>query len=94
MGRYVRKMQLMLTSMANFSVRQTLLTWISLLLGEQFNPDRHCLLQRLDWNNLAQGFSLASAIGHSPKIVQDVREFAVQFVRDDFQKRILYDYPQ
>ena len=26
-----------------------------------------------------QGFSLASAIGHSPKIVPDVREFAVQF---------------
>ena len=40
-----------------------------------------------------QGFSLASAIGHSPKIVPDVREFAVQFgqfVRDDFQKPILY----
>ena len=40
-----------------------------------------------------QGFSLASAIGHSPKIVPDVREFAVQFgqfVRDNFQKRILY----
>ena len=40
-----------------------------------------------------QGFSLASAIGHSPKIVPDVREFAVQFgqfVRDDFQKCILY----
>ena len=36
-----------------------------------------------------QGFSLASAIGHSPKIVPDVREFAVQFgqfVPDDFQK--------
>ena len=35
-----------------------------------------------------QGFSLASAIGHSPKIVPDVREFAVQFgqfVRDDFR---------
>ena len=32
-------------------------------------------------------------IGHSPKIVPDVREFAVQFgqfVRDDFQKRTLY----
>ena len=40
-----------------------------------------------------QGFSLASAIGHSPKIVPDVREFAVQlgqFVRDDFRKRMLY----
>ena len=40
-----------------------------------------------------QGFSLASAIGHSPKIVPDVREFAVQFgqfVRDDFPKRMLY----
>ena len=54
MGRYVRKMQLMLTSMANFSDRQTLWTWIRLLLGEQFNPDPHCLLQRLDWNNLAE----------------------------------------
>ena len=35
-----------------------------------------------------QGFTLASAIGHSPKIVPDVREFAVQFgqfVRDDFR---------
>ena len=44
-----------------------------------------------------QGFSLASAIGHSPKIVRDVREFAVQFgqfVRDDFQKRTLYGYAQ
>ena len=28
-----------------------------------------------------QGFSLASAIGHSPKIVPDVQEFAVQFGR-------------
>ena len=39
--------------------------------------------------SIPQGFSLASAIGHSPKIVPDVREFAVQFgqfVRDDFQK--------
>ena len=44
-----------------------------------------------------QGFSLASAIGHSPKIVPDVREFAVQFgqfVRDDFQKCILYGNTQ
>ena len=34
-----------------------------------------------------QGFSLASALGHSLKIVPDVREFAVQFgqfVQDDF----------
>ena len=45
MARYVRKMQLMHTS---------LWTWIRLLLGEQFNPDPHCLLQRLDWNNLAE----------------------------------------
>ena len=28
-------------------------------------------------NHVHQGFSLASAIGHSPKIVPDVREFAV-----------------
>ena len=44
-----------------------------------------------------QGFSLASAIGHSPKIVPDVREFAVQFgqfVRDDFRKHTLYGYAQ
>ena len=44
-----------------------------------------------------QGFSLALAIGHSPKIVPDVREFAVQFgqfVRDDFQKCILYGNAQ
>ena len=36
-----------------------------------------------------QGFSLASAIGHSQKIVLDVQEFAVQFgqfVRGDFRK--------
>ena len=34
-----------------------------------------------------QGFSLGSALRHSPKIVPDVREFADQFgqfVRDDF----------
>ena len=40
-----------------------------------------------------QGVSLALAIGHSPKIVPDVREFAVQFkqfVRDDIRKRTLY----
>ena len=50
-----------------------------------------------DWPTLRQGFSLASAIGHSPKIVPDVREFAVQFgqfVRDDFWKCTLYGYAQ
>ena len=39
---------------------------------------------------VCQGFSLGSAIGHSPKIVSDVRDFAVQFgqfVRDNFRKR-------
>ena len=44
-----------------------------------------------------QGFSLALAMGHSPKIVPDVREFAVQFgqfVRDNFQKCILYGNAQ
>ena len=54
------------------------------------------------WNDtiavaVRQGFSLASAIGHSPKIVPDVREFAVQFgqfVRDDFQKCIRYGNAQ
>ena len=44
----------MLTSMLISLYRQTLWTWIRLLLGEQFNPDSHCLLQRLDWNNLAE----------------------------------------
>ena len=41
---------------------------------------------------LVQGFSLASAIGHSPKIVPVVRDFAVQFgqfVRDNFRKRCM-----
>ena len=38
--------------------------------------------------NMIQGFSLASALEHSPKIVPDIREFAVQFVRDDFLKRL------
>ena len=44
-----------------------------------------------------QGFSLASAIGHSLKIVPDVQEFAVQlgqFVRDDFLKHTLYGNAQ
>ena len=47
--------------------------------------------------DLTQGFSLVSAIGHSPKIVPDVREFAVQFgqfVRDDFRKHTLYGNAQ
>ena len=46
---------------------------------------------------MIQGFSLASAMVHSPKIVPDVREFAVQFghfVRDDFRKRMLYGNAQ
>ena len=54
MGRYVRKMQLILRQWLISPYRQTLWTWIRLLLGEQFNPDPHCLLQRLDWNNLAE----------------------------------------
>ena len=40
---------------------------------------------------LATGIQIG--IGHSPKIVPDVRVFAVQFsqfVRDDFRKRTLY----
>ena len=45
-----------------------------------------------------QGFSLASAIEHSPKIVPDVQDFAVQFagqfVRYDFRKHTLYGYAQ
>ena len=46
---------------------------------------------------MLQGFSLASAIGHSPKIVPDVRDFAVQFgqfVRDNFWKHKLNGYAQ
>ena len=46
---------------------------------------------------LGPGFKLASAIGHSPKIVLDIRDFAVQFgqfVRDDFRKHMLYGYAQ
>ena len=57
---------------------------------------RSYLLVLYRWS-IIQGFSLASAIGHSPKMVPDVREFAVQFgqfVRDDFQKRILYGNAQ
>ena len=46
---------------------------------------------------VTQGFSLASAIGHGPKIVPDVREFAVQFghfVLDNFLKRTLHGNAQ
>ena len=50
MGRYVRKMQLMLTSIANF-IRTDKHCGPG---SEQFNPDPHCLLHRLDWNNLAE----------------------------------------
>ena len=57
-----------------------------------------CLMTKKNLSDpFKQGFSLASAIGHSPKIVPDVREFAVQFgqfVRDDFQKCILYGNAQ
>ena len=55
------------------------------------------LLLAIKLNRSIQGFSLASAIGHSPKIVPDVREFAVQFghfVRDNFRKRMLYGNAQ
>ena len=54
MGRYARKCNLCLRQWLISPFRQTLWTWIRLLLGEQFNPDPHCLLQRLDWNNLAE----------------------------------------
>ena len=50
MSRYVRKMQLMLTSMANFSVQTNTVD----LDQTALDPDPHCLLQRLDWNNLAE----------------------------------------
>ena len=49
----------------------------------------HADLRLCRFANPKQGFSLASALGHSPKIVPDVRELAVQFVRDDFRKRTL-----
>ena len=39
---------------------------------------------------MIQGFSLVSALEHSPKIVPDVGEFAVQFVRDDFRIAIAH----
>ena len=42
----------------------------------------------------SQGFSLALALGHSLKIVPDVREFTVQFVRDNFRERTLYSIVQ
>ena len=38
----------------NSPYRQILWTWIRLLIGEQFNPDPHCKLQKLDWNNPAE----------------------------------------
>ena len=43
MGRYVRKMQLMLTSMANFSVQTNIvdLDQTAQALGEQFNLGPH-----------------------------------------------------
>ena len=34
--------------------RQTLWTWIRLLLGEQFDLGPQCLLQRRVWNKLAE----------------------------------------
>ena len=59
-------------------------------------------LQKLsaDDTRRQQGFSLASAIGHSPKIpkiVPDVPKFAVQlgkFVRDDSRKCTLFGNAQ
>ena len=54
MGRYVRKMQLMLTSMANFSVQTNIVDLDPTALRREVNLDPHCLLQRLDWNNLAE----------------------------------------
>ena len=41
MGRHIRKMQLMLTPMAYFSVQTNI---VDLILGEQFNLVPHCLL--------------------------------------------------
>ena len=58
----------------------------SICHGTKFGP---AVSSSLTLCSLAQGFSLASAIGHSPKIVPDVREFAVQFgqfFRDDFSE--------
>ena len=65
--------------------------------GSQACPFPAPVALRVEGRQPVQGFSLASAIGHSPKIVPDVREFAVQFgqfVRDDFQKCILYGNAQ
>ena len=55
MGRYVREMQLMLTSMATFYVQTNIVDLDQTALRRRhFNPGPHCLLQRLDWNNLAE----------------------------------------
>ena len=67
----------------------------NIFFGAQKNCPNETVL--LTTPNICQGFSLASAIGHSPKIVPDVRDFAVQFgqfVRDDFRKHTLYSYAQ
>ena len=66
---------------------------IKLFLG-RFLPSDLTVLSRFI---LSQGFSLALALRHSPKIFPDVREFAAQFgqfVRDDFWKRTLYGNAQ
>ena len=64
--------------------------------GQKRTPQTPCK-SATDTCLVDQGFSLASAIGHSPKIVPDVREFAVQFgqfVRDEFRKHMLYGNAQ
>ena len=52
MGRYVKEMKPMLTSMDNISVQTNI--WDpdqTAPIGEQFNLDLHCLLQGLAWNH-------------------------------------------
>ena len=53
MGRYVSLKECLRQWLISL-YRQTLWTWIRLLLGKQFNLDPHCLLQRLDCNNLVE----------------------------------------
>ena len=72
-------------------IHQLAVPWKSTIL-EIFSIESTSELQ-----TSVQGFSLASALGHSPKIFPDVREFAVQFgqfVQDDFWKCTLYGNAQ
>ena len=79
--------------------RKLLIFWKPILMDKKVEwLKRQSYMEKTFFHyHIHQGFSLASAIGHSPKIVPDVREFAVQFgqfVRDDFRKRTQYGYAQ